>query len=155
MATQNGPISRYSLRAEGSGVAQRVQQLGSPHVLEVDLPPAFGGKDVHPGPLPTALAALTSCSQITAHFVARELGIVVESMTFDLESAIDLSLLMGLPAPARPDFQSIDVQVTLRTRADADAIRRLQAETERRCPVFQLFTRAGVPIRSEWVVVNG
>lgn len=149
-APASGPKSRYALHTEGQGMAQTIQLRGTPHVIEVDAVPAFGGKDAAPGPLAYALASLTSCSQATAQIVARELGIAVERIQFDLEAEIDMSVLVGLPAKALPDFQPITVHVTLTSPASDAQIDELRARVERRCPVFQLFTRAGVPIHARW-----
>ena len=57
---------------------------------------------------------------------------------------------IGLPVAGRPDFQGVELAVTVTTPASVAEVERLHAETERRCPVFQLFSRAGVPIRSRW-----
>lgn len=149
MAAQGTKVA-YALSTEGRGMAQTARVRGTRHVIEVDAVPAFGGHDGAPGPLAYALAALTSCSQITAQATAQQLGIRIDHIAFELESEIDLALLLGAMPQGRPDFQGIDVQVTVHTDAGADAVATLQAETERRCPVFQLFTRSGVPIRSRW-----
>ncbi|WP_420467905.1 OsmC family protein [Panacagrimonas sp.] len=149
MAAQGTKVA-YALSTEGRGMAQTARVRGTRHVIEVDAVPAFGGHDGAPGPLAYALAALTSCSQITAQATAQQLGIHIDRIDFELESEIDLALLLGATPQGRPDFQGVDVQVTVQTDAGAEAVARLQAETERRCPVYQLFTRSGVPIRSRW-----
>jgi putative redox protein len=150
-AAAKGPKSRYALHTEGQGMAQTIQVRGTPHVIEVDAVPAFGGKDAAPGPLAYALASLTSCSQATAQIVAKELGIAIERMQFDLEAEIDMSVLIGLQAGGLPDFQPITVHVTVAAPGATDAqLEELRSRVERRCPMFQVFTRAGVPIRSDW-----
>ena len=133
-------------------MAQTIRVKGTRHVIEVDAVPAFGGKDKFAGPLAYALASLTSCSQATAQIAARELGIQIEKMHFDLDSEIDMSALVSAPVLGRPDFQGVDLKVTVISSASAAQIEKLHAETEKRCPVFQLFTRAGVPIRSQWTL---
>lgn len=153
MSTNTTPAPRaaYTLNTDGVGMAQTIRLKGGKHVIEVDAVPAFGGKDRHPGPLAYALAALTSCSQATAQIVAAQMGLSIKRMQFELASEIDLAGLVGAPVTGRPDFQSVDLQVTVHTDADGSEMDRLRSETERRCPVFQLFTRSGVPIRSQWV----
>lgn len=149
-APASGPKSRYALHTQGQGMGQTIQLRGTPHVIEVDAVPAFGGKDAAPGPLAYALASLTSCSQATATIVARELGIAIERIQFDLEADIDMSVLVGMPAKGLPDFQPINIHVTVTSAASDAQIEELRTRVERRCPVFQLFTRAGVPIDSRW-----
>jgi uncharacterized OsmC-like protein len=150
-APASGPKSRYALHTEGQGMAQSIQLRGTPHTIEVDAVPAFGGKDAAPGPLAYALASLTSCSQATTQIVAKELGIAVGRIQFDLEADIDMSVLVGMPAKGLPDFQPITLNVTVVAPEASDAqFAELQSRVERRCPVFQLFTRAGVPINARW-----
>jgi uncharacterized OsmC-like protein len=123
---------------------------GTPRVIHVDAVPVYGGKNAYSGPLAYTLASLTSCSQATATIVARELGIAIEHLRFDLESEVEMAALIDLPVAGHPDFQAVSLQVAVTTPASEAEVERLRAETERRCPVFQLFTRAGVPIHSRW-----
>ena len=131
-------------------MGQTIQVRGTPHVIEVDAVPAFGGKDAAPGPLAYALAALTSCSQATAQIVAQGLGVRIERMSFDLEADIDMSELVGMPAKGLPDFQPIALHVSVATNVSDADFEKLRSQTERRCPVFQLFARSGVPINARW-----
>lgn len=149
-ASARGPKSVYALHTEGVGMAQTIKVRGTPHVIEVDAVVAFGGKDKAPGPLAYALASLTSCSQATAQIVAKGLGISIEHISFDLDAEIDMSVLLGLGPQGLPDFQPVSMNVTVDTTASDAELVKLQAETERRCPVSQLFQRAGVPIKSRW-----
>ena len=149
-ANVRGAKSAYALHTEGVGMAQTITVRGTPHVIEVDAVVAFGGQDAAPGPLAYALAALTSCSQATAQIVAKGMGITIERISFDLEAEIDMSVLVGLPAKGLPDFQPVSMSVTVATTASDAQLEKLQSETERRCPVSQLFARAGVPVKSRW-----
>ncbi|MGQ0622958.1 MAG: OsmC family protein [Panacagrimonas sp.] len=151
-ATANPTRVTYALNTDGVGMAQTIRLKNTRHVIEVDAVPAFGGKDRHPGPLAYALAALTSCSQATAQIVARELGLSIARMSFDLESEIDLARLVGAPETGLPDFQSVELHVTVHADGSPSEMDRLRSETERRCPVFQLFRRGGVPIRCQWTL---
>ena len=68
-------IATFTIAARGTGVAQTARPGGSTHDILVDAVPAFGGNDSAPSPLSYALAALVSCSQVTAQIVAKDLGI--------------------------------------------------------------------------------
>lgn len=150
MAAAGSARVTYTLDADGIGMAQTARVKGTPHVIQVDAVPAFGGKDAAPGPLAYALAAFSSCSQATAMAVSRLIGIPIEKIHFDVKSEIDLGLLVGAPITGRPDFQFVDMEVTVHTNASDADLERLRAETEARCPVYQLFHRSGVPLRSRW-----
>jgi len=52
---------------------------------------------------------------------------------------------MGMPT-VRPHFQTIRVQATVETDEPEQRLREWVAETERRCPVFNLIFDAGVKI---------
>jgi putative redox protein len=149
-ANARGPKSAYALHTDGVGMAQTIKVRGTPHVIEVDAVVAFGGQDAAPGPLAYALASLTSCSQATAQIVAKGMGIAIERMSFDLEAEIDMSVLVGVPAKGLPDFQPVSMNVTVATTASDAELEKLQAETERRCPMSQVFARAGVPVKARW-----
>jgi putative redox protein len=152
-ANARGPKSVYALHTDGVGMAQTIKVRGTPHVIEVDAVVAFGGKDAAPGPLAYALASLTSCSQATAQIVAKGMGIAIDRMSFDLESEIDMSVLIGLEPKGLPDFQPVSMNVTVATTASDAELAKLQSETERRCPMSQVFARAGVPVKARWTRV--
>lgn len=150
MSDIRGPRSRYHLKTEGAGMAQSIALQGTAHRIEVDAVPAFGGQDAAPGPLAYALASLTSCSQATAQIVAQGLGLRLGRIAFELEAEIDMSVLVGLAPRGLPDFQPIRLQVRVETDAGEAEFATLREQTERRCPVFQLFSRGGVPIQAQW-----
>ena len=49
-----------------------------------------------------------------------------------------------------PNFDAVTVRATVATDADEETFARFKAETERRCPVTQLFQRSGLAYSSEW-----
>ena len=63
------------------------------HEFDADAYPAFGGRDAAPSPLFYALGALTSCNQVTASLVAKDLGITLGEFTFRVQGDLDLSLI--------------------------------------------------------------
>ncbi len=137
----------FALVASGSGVAQFVQAGG--HQFSTDAYPAFGGKDEAPSPLFYALAALSSCNQVTASLVAKELGITLGEWAFEVVGDLDTSVLVG-GADGNANFEKVSVRATIETDADEAAFERLVSETERRCPVTQLFKRSGLDFDNVW-----
>jgi putative redox protein len=65
--------------------------------------PAFGGDDAAPRPLCYALAALSSCNQVTAAVVAQDLGISLGAWSFDVGADLDTAVLVE---GARGDVRS-------------------------------------------------
>lgn len=145
------PTVTFRVTTTGSGVRQDVAVAGSPHVIPTDAYPAFGGADAHPSPLSYTLASLTSCNQVTAQVVAKELGLQVDAYAFDVAADFDPSTMVGGAHGAEDTFSRVTVRAELTTTATADEVERLRAEVERRCPVSALFRRAGVPVDAEWV----
>lgn len=138
----------FVVHASGTGVAQRLEVPGS-HVFESDTYPAFGGQDAHPSPLSYALGALTSCNQVTASVVAKELGIRLGELRFEIQGDLDPSVMVG-GAEGNANFDSVTVRATVESDATPEQFATLRTETERRCPVSQLFIRSGLRFDATW-----
>lgn len=140
----------FTHHAEGTGVAQRVTVGGDAgHVFDVDTYPAFGGADSRPSPLSYVLGALTSCNQITASIVAKELGVTLGAWSFDVQGDLDTAVMVS-GEQGNANFDAVTVRTTVQTDADEATFARLKEETERRCPVTQLFQRSGLEYASDW-----
>jgi putative redox protein len=148
------PLVSFAVTGTGTGVAQTVAVKGADYVIETDAYPAFGGKDAHPSPLAYTLASLSSCNQVTSAIVARELGITIEAVRFDVVADFDPTVMTTGSGTTDATFQNLRVTAEITTDATADQFEALHAETERRCPVTVLFARAGVAITSEWTQVK-
>ncbi len=143
-------VATFTLSSEGTGVAQTVKVGGSTHQFEVDAAPVFGGKDAAPSPIAYALGALVSCSQVTGQIAAKALGLQVDRFQFEISADLDTAILVGGAAEGNSNFESVTVAARLTTNASDADIRALQIETERRCPIYQLFERSGVAISTTW-----
>jgi len=140
----------FVVEATGTGVAQSLTVPGEqPHTFSADTLPAFGGQDASPSPLSYALGALTSCNQVTGSLVAAGLGITLGRWTFRIQGDLDPSVIGG-GAEGNANFDSVSVRVDVQTDADAATFEQLKTETERRCPVTQLFRRSGLEYTSTW-----
>lgn len=150
MAKQTVP---FVVEAEGTGVAQTLTALGDdPHQFRADTLPAFGGADAEPSPLSYALGALTSCHQVTGSLVAKSLGLTLGRWQLRAQGDLDPSVI-STGAEGNANFDAVTVEVTLETDATPEQFARLQGETERRCPVTQLFQRSGLTFTSTWSAV--
>jgi uncharacterized OsmC-like protein len=143
-------VATFTLAADGTGVAQTVRVGGSAHAFNVDAAPAFGGADAAPSPIAYALGALVSCSQVTAQIAAKALGLRVGRFHFDIAADLDTAILVGGAAHGNANFEKVVVDAVITTDATDDELRALQAETERRCPIYQLFAGSGVAITTNW-----
>lgn len=140
----------FVVDAEGTGVAQTLTVAGEhPHVFSADTYPSFGGQDAAPSPLSYVLGALTSCNQVTGSLVAKDQGIRLGRWSFSAQGDLDPSVIAG-GAEGNANFDRVSVRVTVETDATPEQLERLRSETERRCPVTQMFRRSGLEYRSEW-----
>ncbi len=140
----------FKLHSKGSGVTQKIQPEGSSHVISVDAAPIFGGEDKSPSPMAYVLGSLISCSQVTAQMVAKDLGIELHRFEFDLSADLDTAILCGGADEGNPNFQNVEVKAVVETETSEDLFKEFYKETERRCPLYQLFSRSGTNIHYEW-----
>lgn len=148
--TPKATVVPFALHAQGTGVAQTLTAAGDAgHVFEADAYPAFGGSDSAPSPLFYALGSLTSCNQVTASLVAKDLGIRLGAWAFDIQGDLDTAVLVG-GEDGNANFDRVEVRASVETDATEEQFARLVSETERRCPVTQLFKRSGLEFVNDW-----
>jgi uncharacterized OsmC-like protein len=141
----------FQLHSKGTGVCQEIQMEGSSHLINVDAAPVFGGNDQYPSPMAYALGALISCSQVTAQLVAKDFDIELRSFEFDLAADLDTAILCDGAMEGNPNFQTVDVNAVIETDAPDDVFKKFYEETERRCPLYQLFQKSGSDIKYNWL----
>ncbi|MGO9782744.1 MAG: OsmC family protein [Streptosporangiaceae bacterium] len=150
MTASKTSVIPFVLTATGTGTAQHLTAAGDAgHQFSTDAYPAFGGQDAAPSPLFYALGSLTSCNQVTAALVARDLGVRLGAWSFEVQGDLDTSVLVG-GADGNANFDRVSVRAAVETDATDEQFATLVAETERRCPVSQLFKRSGVEWESRW-----
>lgn len=140
-------IIPFEVSAAGTGVAQDVEAGG--HRFSTDAYPAFGGQDAAPSPLFYVLVALSSCNQVTAALVAKDLGITLGRWSFSVVGDLDTAVL-AQGAEGNANFHRVTVRASVETDADDEQFATLVSETERRCPVTQLYQRSGLEFVNEW-----
>ncbi|MEP9393967.1 OsmC family protein [Gordonia sp. VNK1] len=140
----------FVVNATGTGVAQHLVVDGDAgHEFDTDAYPAFGGRDEAPSPLFYALGALTSCNQVTAALVAKDLGIRLGSFDFRIQGDLDTAVLVT-GADGNANFEAVTVEATVSSDASPEQFDRFVSEVERRCPVSQLFIRSGLRFTNRW-----
>jgi uncharacterized OsmC-like protein len=144
-------VATFTIHSEGTGVAQIARPGGSTHEIAIDTLPAFGGHDSAPSPVSYALAALVSCNQVTAQIVAKEVGVTLASFTFDLSADLDTAVMVNGASDRSGNFSRVIVDAKIRTDATPEQFAALKDETERRCPISQLYRKSGIALFSTWV----
>jgi uncharacterized OsmC-like protein len=140
----------FVVHAQGSGVAQTLTAKGDvDHTFHSDTLPAFGGADAAPSPLSYTLGSLAACHQVTGSLVARDLGLRLGEWRVEVQGDLDPSVIAA-GADGNANFDRVTVRVSLESDATGEQFARLRAETERRCPVTQMFVRSGLAFDSTW-----
>lgn len=136
---------------QGRGVAQTAKVHGSTHSIEIDAYPSMGGQGASPAPLAYTLGSLSGCTQITGAIVAKDQGLTLGDWYVTVKGNLDPAVLVG-GKEGNANFDDVELNVRVQTDAvDEAQFRKFVSETERRCPVTQLFRRSGAGWKSEWV----
>lgn len=143
-------IRRKTLSARNDGGMRTVIDVGEYGTLITDEPVAHGGSGEGPSPLQTVLGALCGCESVTFSRTAEELGLAYRGISFEAEFRIDIRGRLG-NRDVRPHFRTVRVEAHVETEATEAELRAVVEETERRCPVFNLLTDAGVQMEVRWV----
>ena len=145
------PIIR---RKKLSGVSHATYQtsidFGDPGTFLMDESVATGGEDAGPSPLHTVVAALCGCERVTFERTSKDLGFSYDQIEFEAEYMVDIRGRMGV-REVRPHFQTVRMQAIVTTAEPEDRLREVVAETEARCPVYNLLSSAGVKVETQWV----
>ena len=81
--------------------------------------------------------------------MAKDHGITLKKWHVSVDGHLDPAVLTkGVEGNA--NWKAIDMKVEVETDADQAAFEKFASETERRCPVTQLFKRSGVEWTSSW-----
>ena len=149
--TPKASVVPFQVTGSGTGVAQDVEAGG--HRFSTDAYPAFGGNDAAPSPLFYALAALSSCNQVTAALVAKDLGVTLGAWSLEVVGGRGTAVVVN-GAAGNANFDKVTVRAVVETDADEAQFERLVSETARRCPVTQLYQRSGLEFDNQWTRVG-
>lgn len=145
------------IRGNGTGLAQSVT-TADPYTINMDTYKPLGGNETAPSPLSYSLASLSGCNQITGELVARDLGIKTGKWEVEVKGAIDADVLVK-GTEGHGNWDSVEVIIKVETNlgdgeADREKFALFRSETERRCPLSQLYIRSGLGWKNEWKNVS-
>lgn len=81
--------------------------------------------------------------------MAKDLGIQIQEWRLSVGGELDPSVLVK-GEEGNANWRAIELNVDVVTDADEKSFEKFASETERRCPVTQLFKRSGVEWKSSW-----
>ena len=152
------PVRRENwAEAEFKGGARSIVTLKSGHVLVADEPPGFAGGTggENSGPTPTGFLVAAFAADIPAMLnrIARELGIEIVSLRARVQIAWNPRGIAGADGIEPVPFEAIS-DIWLALQADQEVIERMKSEYERRCPLHNLFRKAGCRMMVNWHVAS-
>jgi len=101
----------------------------------VDEPPILGGKDEGANPVEYVLSAIVGCLNVTGHIVAKEMGLVINSLEIKANGDINPALLFGTETADRAGYKGIDIEFSIDTSADQKTVDDWLKQVKARCPV--------------------
>ena len=108
------------------------------HDFILDQPITAGGTDKGPTPIDAFLSTISSCLGTIARIVARQRGVKIDKMEFQVSGEIDIDILLGRSDEGRAGFKSINIDAYIES-LDLDEEGKIQFlhEVDRRCPVSE------------------
>ncbi len=116
------------------------QSRGKTFTLEADHPEVFASEDKAPTPAEIVLSGLASCLTAGVAAVAQHRGIQLRSVKATIEGDMDLQGILGIDDQVRNGFGGIRVHFDIDADADADDIKALVAQSQKRSAVFDVVT---------------
>ncbi|KAF5594083.1 hypothetical protein FPANT_4966 [Fusarium pseudoanthophilum] len=138
------------ISCQGSGLIQTISVKDKSYKFSTDAPKVIGGQESHPSPIAYTLASLSSCNQVTGALVAKDHGLTLGKWRVSVEGQLPTAVFVA-GEQGNPNWESVDLEISVQTNADDAAFGHFIAEVERRCPIAQLFKRSGVAYKSNWI----
>lgn len=151
MTLKNNTLVKMGATAKWEEGIRSTNQIRDFEQFSMDEPVELGGTDTGATPLEYMAAALNGCKAVLVPLVAKEQKFTFTDLNFDTTGYLDIRGLMGEEG-IKTYFQKIRFTLEIATNESEEAINKLKAEVERRCPVYNLFADAGIPVDAKWIV---
>jgi uncharacterized OsmC-like protein len=149
LSSASSSVVSLAVHGKGAGVGMKIFTGCGAHSFDADALPSFGGEDSAPSPLYYVLSGLASCNQVTGSLVAKDLGIKLGAWEVDVNAELDTAVL-ATGSKGNANFHAISGKIRVETDADSEQLAKLASETERRCPISQLYKRSGLKYDVQW-----
>lgn len=103
--------------------------------MTIDEPENLGGSNEGANPVEYLLGALSGCLNVVSHLVAKEMGIVINSLEIEIEGVLNPAKFMGQSQSERTGFKEINVKFIADTDAGEETLSKWIKVVEDRCPV--------------------
>ena len=144
--------TQVTMQMAGSAVSHARTDISVRDIAAViDEPEARGGTNQGMTPTETMLASLLGCTNVISQRLAHREGVRFEEMRMEARASFDRRGA-GLEAEVDVPFPRIELDITLRTDADAAVLERIKADLGRYCPIAKVLRGAGTEIVETWTV---
>ncbi|MBW7883067.1 MAG: OsmC family protein [Caldilineaceae bacterium] len=113
----------------------RPVQMGQTRFIS-DAAPALAGNALGPTAPEMLLGALASCLVHTYLIQAALLDIPLDQVDVEVQGALDMRGVVGLPASSPPQMEQITYQARISSPAETQVLERLHVAVEETCPVL-------------------
>ncbi|MEE9256779.1 MAG: OsmC family protein [bacterium] len=117
-----------------------------------DEPKAAGGNDEGPTPREMALGALAACVTVITHKAAKGLDFKYEDQSVEVRGTADPRGAKDADNGVSPNFDYVEVRITLVTDEPEDRIAELKRQHHGRCPISALFRESGCELVENWTI---
>lgn len=139
-----------TVKMSGKGTSHARSEIASKDLTGViDEPIERGGTNTGFSPTETAYAALIGCTNVIGNKCAKELGVHIGQLSFDMEIDFDRRGVLLMEEVDVP-FTAIRLNVTADGPASEDELARVGAETDKFCPISKLYQQAGTDLTVNW-----
>ncbi|EAR95075.1 OsmC family protein (macronuclear) [Tetrahymena thermophila SB210] len=143
--TGTGFTKQYSLTATGTGWNANITDNGN---YKIQTDPKVNQ------PLYLFLSSLIACEQATGNFIAKQMGITIKNVHFDIKGERDERGFGHLPITEEPPvtsaFQKIYGTAIVETEASEEQIKQLSEILKIRCPVARMVVQSGCQLDIQW-----
>ena len=129
------PAVNFSVSAKSENPTKVVVETPGGFKLTVDEPENLGGTNDGPNPVEYVLAALAGCLNVVGNMVAKEMGIEMRNLSFELNGDLDPAKFTGQSEEGRAGYQEINVKINADCDADEETLAEWLKVIEERCPV--------------------
>lgn len=149
MTTVNTNLVKMAAKAEWDEGIKSTNTIREFESFKMDEPVNLGGTDAGATPLEYVAAALNGCKAVMVPLIAKELNFSFSGISFETAGYVDIRGLMGEKG-VRTYFENIVFTLEIETEESDEALEKLKAEVERRCPVYNMFVEAGISVEVDW-----
>ncbi|MDK2800924.1 MAG: hypothetical protein PWP27_2607 [Clostridiales bacterium] len=128
------PVVKFSVKAQSENPTKTVVETRG-FKMTIDEPANLGGTNDGPNPVEYILGALSGCLNVVGHVVAKEMGINMKGIAFELEGELDPARFMGQSKAERAGYKEIRVKIKPDADADQETLEKWLKTIEDRCPV--------------------